>query len=132
MRFICSEHETFYEDCLKKSNKADCYHKALFYVLGLTEGCRNNVDCLYDWDDCCVKDHFGGKGCGWITGTDSRIIRLAYNLFNGGAPTAFDLKDRKEREEELMTYLPSSIFGGLGSELVEFCFEGIRIRYEMA
>ena len=130
MQFLNDEHEAFYERCVSKSTSKDCYHKALFYVLGLTEDCRRNIDSLYDWEDRCVKQ-VEGEAYGWITGTDMRIIRLAYNLFNNGAPTAFHIEDPEEKNEELMKYLPTSIFGGISAELVEFCFEGIRIRYEM-
>lgn len=30
-----------------------------------------------------------------------------------------------------MNYLPTAIFGYLDSDIIEYCFEGIRIRYEM-
>ena len=120
-------HKTFVEECCAKAKNSDVYHKALFYTLGLTEDCQRNINDLYDWSDRCVKPL---DGLSWITGTDMRIIRLAYNLFNNGAPTAFELCG-EEKESELEKYTPTSIFSYLSPELREYCFEAIRIRFEM-
>lgn len=130
MKFLDEEHKQFVERCVEKAKNNDCYHLSLFYVLGLTENCRRNIDSLYGWSDGCVKIP-EGDAYGWITGTDIRIIRLAYNLYNNGAPTAFGIEDLEEKNRELMEYLPTSILGYLSSELIEYCFEGIRVRYEM-
>lgn len=130
MKFMSDVHEKFVNECCERARNKDCYHRALFYVLGLTEDCRKNIDLLYDWSDGCVMPIVGAK-YGWITGTDRRIIRLAYNLYNGGCPTAFDIENPEEMLDETMEYLPSNIFGGLIGELVEYCFEGVRIRYEL-
>ncbi len=45
MKYMNEVHQQFVQECAK--NKA-CYHVALFYVLGLTEDCRNHIDNLYD------------------------------------------------------------------------------------
>lgn len=128
MEFMNEEHQKFYESCLNKSSSKDCYHRSLFYILGLTEDCREAIDSLYDWKDRCVKPL---NNCGWITGTDIRIIRLAYNLFNNGCPTAFDIENKDDKIDEVMEYTPASIFSYISPELREYCFEGIRIRHEM-
>lgn len=130
INYMSDEHENFVKECCDKARNSDCYHKALFYILGLTYDCRRNIDSLYDWSDGCVKKP-SGEEFGWITGTDMRIIRLAYNLYNNGAPTAYSIDNLEEKNEELMKYLPTSLFGYIGPELIEYCFEGIRIRYEM-
>lgn len=130
MNFINDKHRDFVVQCLEKSRNDDCYHKALFYVLGLTDNCRRNINSLYDFSDGCVKQ-IAGEKYGWVTGTDIRIIRLAYNLYNNGAPTAFEIEDAEEKCNELMNYLPTAIFGYLDSKMIEYCFEGIRIRYEI-
>lgn len=130
IKYIDNYHKEFVNYCLKKSKNNDCYHKALFYVLGLTEDCRQNINNLYNWSNGCVKKLIKNE-CGWITGTDMRIIRLAYNLYNNGAPTAYSIEDVEKKNEELMNYLPTALFGYMDPELIEYCFEGIRIRYEM-
>ena len=127
MKYFNDKQQRFIEECCIRAKCNDCYHKALFYTLGLTEDCMNNIESLFDFKERCVKPI---EGQGWITGTDRRIIRLAYNLFNNGAPTAFYLEG-EEKEDELTEYLPTSIFGYLSSELIEGCFEAVRIRYEM-
>lgn len=45
--------------------------------------------------------------------------------------TAFDIDNLEDKNYELMSYLPTAIFGYLSLELIEYCFEGVRIRYEM-
>lgn len=132
MKFLNEEHELFVKECLEKSERKDCYHASLFYVLGLSEGCRQQIDSLYDWRTRCIKPILDNEEYGWITGTDIRLIRLAYNLFNNGAPTAFAIEDLEKKNKELLNYLPTELFSYLESQLIEGCFEGIRIRYELA
>ena len=129
IKFMDEEHKEFVLKCCEKANNYDPYHLALFYVLGLTEDCRNNISSLYDWKNGFIK-RLNGESYGWITGTDIRIIRLAYNLYNNGCPTAFEIEDVEEKLDETMEYLPTSIFGYLDSEMLEYCFEGIKIRFE--
>lgn len=128
MKFINEEHRIFVENSIKKAKNNDCYHLSLFYILGLTADCRNNIDTLYDWSTGCVKNP-KGELYGWITGTDIRIIRLAYNLYNNGTPTAYSIENLEAKRDEIMQYLPSNIFGYLNPELLEYVFEGIRLRY---
>lgn len=131
MKYMNKVHQQFVMECVEKAKNDDCYHMSLFYILGLTQDCRNHIDSLYNWNDGCVQQT-RGESYGWITGTDACIIRLAYNMYNNGAPTAFDIDNLEEKNDELMSYLPTAIFGYLSPELIEYCFEGIRIRYEMA
>lgn len=131
MRFMNEEHEEFYNNCVEKAHCSnDPYRKALFYTLGLTQDCREGINSLYDFEKGLVKQ-INGEGYGWITGTDIRIIRLAYHLFNNGCPTAFHIENAEEKLEETEQYLISNIFSYLSSEMVECAFEGIRIRYEL-
>ncbi|MCI8751738.1 MAG: hypothetical protein HFH66_10305, partial [Lachnospiraceae bacterium] len=37
MVFADEEHEKFYYEKLKKARYQDCYHKALIYILGISE-----------------------------------------------------------------------------------------------
>lgn len=46
--FESEEHKQFYYDKLGKSSKKDCYHKALFYALGITEDTRKHFNAIYD------------------------------------------------------------------------------------
>ena len=130
MKFISQEQKKFYQECIARTDdfNQDVYHKALYYTLGLTEDCRNHMDMLYNFKTGCVQQ-INGNDFGWITGTDRRIIRLAYNLYNNGYPTAVDIKNADERRKEIQMYSVSEIFSYLTPLLIEGCFEAIRIRY---
>lgn len=110
IKYKNDKQKKFIKECIRRAGNDDVWHVSLFYTLGLTNDCQNNIDSLYDFNTGCVKQIKGEK-YGWITGTDIRIIRLAYNLYNNGAPTA--------------------IFGYLESDLLEYCLEAIRIRFEI-
>mgnify|MGYP004453827209 CR=1 FL=1 len=127
MKFMNEAHKQFVMNCILKAGQDDIYHIALFYVLGLSEDCKRNVDTLYDWKSNCVKKL--GKKSGWITSTSLKIIRLAYNLFSDGCPTAVDIEDPEERCCELLGYTPAAILSGLEPKIFAYCLEGIRIRY---
>ena len=90
--FADKEHEQFYYEQLEKSRNKDCWHKALFYTLGLTEDCRRHFREIFDFE----KDQINRKSLrsGWVTGTDARTMRLAFNLFTDYIP---------EGEEDLYT-----------------------------
>lgn len=128
INFRNTTHKEFFDLCLERACNNDCYHQALFYTLGLTDDCIKNIDSIFDFNTNCVKPDFHG---GWVTGTDIRIIRLAFNLFNNGCPTAFKIENPEEKADEIMNYIPTEIFGYLSNELKEYAFEAIRIRYEM-
>ena len=48
---------------------------------------------------------------GWVTSSDAKIIRLAFNLFNYGAPTV-EGSTSEEQISELENYLPINLFTG--------------------
>lgn len=130
IRYKNEKHENFVRECIRRAKTNEVYHVALFYTLGLSDDCQNNINSLYVFNTGCVKQ-IRGEEYGWVTGTDIRIIRLAYNLYNNGAPTAFEIEDAEDKCNELKNYLPTAIFGYLDSEMIEYCFEAIRIRFEM-
>lgn len=92
IKYKNDKQKKFIKECIRRAGNDDVWHVSLFYTLGLTNDCQNNIDSLYDFNTGCVKQIKGEK-YGWITGTDIRIIRLAYNLYNNGAPTAYEIED---------------------------------------
>ena len=48
MVFANEEHEKFYYEKLEQERCQDCYHKALIYILGISEDTRNYFDQIYD------------------------------------------------------------------------------------
>ncbi len=82
LKFCSAEHEEFYYKQLAKCRYNDSYHQALIYALGITENIRNNFGKVYDIEEDEIKPRF--KNREWLTGTDKRTLKLAFNLFNDG------------------------------------------------
>ncbi len=80
LKFCSAEHEEFFYKQLAKCRYNDCYHQAMIYALGITENIRNNFGKVYDIESDSIKPRF--KDRGWLTGTDARTLKLAFNLFN--------------------------------------------------
>lgn len=138
--FNGKDHENYFYSLMQKFNIdiKDDERVALFYVLTITEDCRNNfLDC-YDPEERCVKKDVLNHG--WVTGSDARAIRLAFNLFNGAVPTALEKNENKADNlydykgdfqydrTELLNNTPCSIFsdGSIGKYLME----GLKMRYK--
>ena len=89
------EHQEFYLRALSNLPKADSYHRALFYTLGLNPDIRANFDRVYDFSDDAIKVDCIEEG--WQTNGSLRVTRLAFNLWNGwnsdGYATPYDLFD---------------------------------------
>ena len=138
--FNGKDHENYFYGLMQKFNIdiKDDERVALFYVLTITEDCRNNfLDC-YDPEDRCVRK--GALHHGWVTGSDARAIRLAFNLFNGGVPTALEENENKADnlydykgdfqydKTELLKSTPCSIFGD--GNIGKYLMEGLKMRYK--
>lgn len=80
LTFASAEHKRFYTEQLAKCRYNDCYHRALIYALGISEDIRNHFNQVYDILEDCIKPYF--KNRAWVTGTDVRVLKLAFNLFN--------------------------------------------------
>jgi hypothetical protein len=48
MVFANEEHEKFYYEKLEQARYQDCYHKALIYILGISDDTRNHFSQIYD------------------------------------------------------------------------------------
>lgn len=82
--FKSEEHKQFYNEKLGKSSSKDCYHKALFYTLGITEDTRKHFNTIFDMGaDSIIPESVHAD---WVTGTDRRAMRLAFNLFTCDVP----------------------------------------------
>ena len=71
MVFADEEHEKFYYEKLKQARYQDCYHKALIYILGISEDTRNHFSQIYDISqgtssrNACIKDGRQAAVSGW-------------------------------------------------------------------
>ena len=63
MVFANEEHEKFYYEKLEQARYQDCYHKALIYILGISEDTRNHFSQIYHIKSECVKTECLHQGC---------------------------------------------------------------------
>ena len=141
MIFNGKEHENAFFNYLKKFDISpnDSERVALIYILTITEDCRDGILDCYDPEERRVKQD--ALKHEWVTGTDARAIRLAFNLFNGGVPTSKLENDDKSKnlydqhgefaydEAELLASTPCSIFAYGG--IAEYLIQGIKLRFEI-
>ena len=80
LTFASVEHEQFYTEQLAKCRYNDCYHRALIYTLGITEDIRKHINQVFDFANDMIN--LNAKRQGWVTGTDARVLKLAFNLYN--------------------------------------------------
>ena len=124
MVFANEEHEKFYYEKLEQARHQDCYHKALIYILGISEGTRNHFSQIYD-----MKSGFIKPEClhqGWQTSGSVRVVRIAFNLYTDGTPSVDDYKRKDEQIRECREYSVSDIFC-CGYAL--YFWQGIKLRY---
>ncbi len=112
--FKSSEHELFYNEMLAKCAYEDCYHRALMYTLGINEDTRRHINEIYDFGTRCIKLN-SLKAC-WVTSSDLRAMRLAFNLFTDYVPES----THKER------YAVGEVFS-YGD--AEYFFQAVKLRY---
>lgn len=129
MKFLNEEHERFYKDNILKCRAIDSNQRALIYTLGLKENCRKRISELYDFEGDQIRPH--GIEYEGFSENDKRTIRLAFNLFSGGMPTA-DVLEKTEGAEaalkEAKLYSFSDVFGCIS--LVDYFVEALKIRFE--
>lgn len=124
MIFKNGEHEKFYYGMLKHMRFQDCYHRALVYVLGLSEDTRRNFKWIYDVESGCVRTECLQEG--WLTSGSGRIIRTAFNLYCNGTPSVYDYEDNEEQLKECQCYTVEDLFC---CEYAVYFWEAVKIRY---
>ncbi len=124
MVFANEEHERFYYEKLEQARYQDCYHKALIYILGISEDTRNHFSQIYDMKSGCVKTECLHQG--WQTSGSVKVVRLAFNLYTDGTPSVDDYKRKDEQIGECREYSVSDIFC-CGYAL--YFWQGIKLRY---
>ena len=93
MVFANEEHEKFYFEKLEQARYQDCYHKALIYILGISEDTRNHFSQIYD-----IKSGYIKPEClhqGWQTSGSVKVVRLAFNLYTDGTLSIDDYESRE-------------------------------------
>lgn len=123
--FKNKQHEEFYQTYLSKCRYEDVYHKALVYCLAMDEDTRTHIKSIYDFRTGCVRTECLQEG--WITSGSAKIVRMAFNLYCNGTPSANDYKDGSEEQiRELKCYSVEDLFC---TGYARFFWEAIKIRY---
>lgn len=108
--FASDQHRAFYETCMMRVRK-DCYHKALFYLLGVSRDTRRMADSLFNFADDCIRPE--ALNAGWQASGSYRLCLLVFHLWNGF-------------EDENGAVVPCELFA---CSYAPYMLEGIRLRY---
>lgn len=122
--FTNQEHEDFYKNYLPECRYQDTHHKALVYCLGISENTRRNVNRIYSFKTGCVKTECLTEG--WQTSGSIKIVRMAFNLYCNGTPSAYDTEDVDKQLSECRCYTAEELFC---CSYAKYFWEAIRLRY---
>lgn len=112
IRFRSEEHVNFYSEMMNKCGENDSFHRAFFYVMGISPQTRANINQMFDFRrDSITPDGIRG---GWQTSGSMKVCNLAFNLWNGYTGTEND------------SVSPYELFD---CEYAPFFIEGIKIKY---
>ena len=110
--FTSDQHRTFYEKSMARVRE-DSYHRALFYLLGVSDDTRKRITCLFDFEEDCIRPEALHEG--WQTSGTYRLCLLAFNLWNGYTEPGHE-RDTAPYDLFACGYAP-------------YMLEGIRLRY---
>jgi len=111
--FKSKEHQQFYIDMMRECEVNDTYHQAFFYVMGIAEETRKNINQLFNFGGNQID--FSGLEGQWQTSSTKRACFLAFNLWNGYAG-----------EEHDADCSPNHL---LCCEFAPYFIEGIKLRH---
>lgn len=110
--FASNQHRTFYDKCMARVRN-DCYHRALFYLIGVSGNTRKMVDCLFDFEEDIIQPK--ALHSGWQTNSTYRLCLCAFNLWNGYTNADY-----------LLNATPTELFC---CSFAPYMLEGIKLRY---
>lgn len=113
IKFCNTVHRDFFLENMMRCKVNDCNHRAFFYVMGITEGTRKNINAMFDFENDWIEPE-GMRG-GWQTSGTIKVCRLAFNLWNGYVEEGYE-----------GYFTPEELFC---SELAPYFMEGIKVRY---
>ena len=121
--FSSEQHRAFYEKNMARV-RDDSYHKALFYLLGVSADTRQRVNRLFDFEEDCIRPEALNEG--WQTSGSMRVVRLAFNLYCNGTPSVYDSEDQNEQLEECSRYTVENLFC---CSYAPYFWQAVKIRY---
>ena len=125
MLFKDKAHEEFFEKYGARYVQ-DRERRAFFYLMGVSDTTRNNINKIYDFEDKCIIPTALNEG--FQTSSSKALTRLAFDLYHGN-PVIMDDLTADETETELYYYSVSNIFSRL-NEWIPYAIEAIKIRYQ--
>lgn len=111
--FKDKEHERFYFESLEKCRINDEYHRAFFYVIGISDEAKRNIGQLFNFEEDLITPE--GLYKGWQTDSSKKSCILAFNLWNGFTD-----------EDDISLYTPENIFCCM---YANYFAQGIKLRF---
>ena len=100
---------------------ADPYYRALVYLLGMTAETRSNFSRCFDGETRMIRPAALGEG--WQTGGTVRIVRMAFNLWNGWC---YESEEDAQEGRTSDTFTPDNLFC---CEFAPYFYEAVKLRY---
>lgn len=121
--FKNEEHKKFYYEKigLLDEEYQDVYNKTLFYCLGIFSDSRKMFSSIYNIEERQIIPSVLNEG--WLTGSTTRCLRIAFNLFNG---FTYDIDKDGNIIDRPNLYTLEKL---LGYDSLEFYFQAISLRY---
>ncbi len=133
MKFVDENHQRAYVEAVTKYKvkPGNTEVAAVLYLLTASRDCRCRLEDLVHYSSTGLSINSEALHSKWLTGGSERLLRLAFNLFTGVAPSAMTWDTREEKynidTDEVMNYLPLTIFSGLDPDLFEAGLEALRL-----
>lgn len=125
LKFYDEEHKLFYMGKVAELEKLNCndnYYRALVYVLSISPETRKNFRQIFNMKDGEINIDILQENI-WLENDSKKIIRLAFNLFNG---CIYDSLKSAEDKEASLNYGINTIFA---SKYAKYFVEAIKIKY---
>lgn len=125
LKFYDEEHKLFYMGKVAELEKLNCndnYYRALVYVLSMSPETRKNFRQIFNMKDGEINIDVLQENI-WLENDSKKIIRLAFNLFNG---CIYDSLKSAEDKEASLNYGINTIFA---SKYAKYFVEAIKIKY---
>lgn len=97
------------------------YYRALVYLLGMTEETRANFSRCFDGEARMIRPAALGEG--WQTGGTARIVRMAFNLWNGWC---YESEEDAQEGRMSEAFTPDNLFC---CEFAPYFYEAVKLRY---
>lgn len=125
LKFYDEEHKLFYMGKVAELEKLNCndnYYRALVYVLSMSPETRKKFRQIFNMKDGEINIDVLQENI-WLENDSKKIIRLAFNLFNG---CIYDSLKSAEGKEASLNYGINTIFA---SKYAKYFVEAIKIKY---